>query len=152
MKNEEIQISKIYAIKIGKNIIGVRIMSQSADGSWVGSNIKTNKQMIIKSADRFRGLFHKDKPETKTPTVTIADQPKTKKTGGLSAAFMVLSDAGQPLDCQEIVKQMLDKGIWKTGGKTPAFTLHAAISREIKVKGPESRFVKTERGKFTVIK
>jgi hypothetical protein len=152
MNANEIQISKIYAIKIGKNTIGVRIMSQNADGSWVGANIKTNKQMIIKSADRFRGLFHKDKPETKTPTVTITDQPKIKKLGGLSAAFMVLADAGQPLDCQEIVKQMLDKGMWKTGGKTPAATLHAAISREIKVKGHESRFVKTERGKFTVAK
>ncbi len=152
MKNEEIQISKIYAIKIGKNIIGVRIMSQNADGSWVGVNIKTNKQMIIKSADRFRGLFHKDKPEAKTPAATIADQPKAKKLGGLSAAFMVLAEAKEPLDCPEIVKRMIDQGMWKTGGKTPAATIYSAIIREIKEKGPESRFVKTERGKFTVAK
>jgi len=35
-------------------------------------------------------------------------------------------------------------------GKTPANTLYAAISREIKLKGDASRFAKAERGKFAL--
>jgi hypothetical protein len=38
------------------------------------------------------------------------------------------------------------------GGATPAATLYSAILREIKAKGKESRFVKTERGKFGLAK
>jgi len=34
--------------------------------------------------------------------------------------------------------------------KTPANSLHAAMQREIRTKGPASRFVKAERGKFAL--
>jgi hypothetical protein len=34
------------------------------------------------------------------------------------------------------------------GGKTPGSTLYASIFQEIKSKGKDSRFRKTERGKF----
>ncbi|OQA02274.1 MAG: hypothetical protein BWY69_01157 [Planctomycetes bacterium ADurb.Bin401] len=47
---------------------------------------------------------------------------------------------------------MIDQGMWKTDGRTPAATIYSAIIREIKEKGTESRFAKTERGKFTVVK
>ena len=36
------------------------------------------------------------------------------------------------------------------GGKTPEATLYSAILRETRAKGAQSRFTKTERGKFTV--
>jgi hypothetical protein len=36
----------------------------------------------------------------------------------------------------------------KPGGATPWSTLNAAIAREMKVKGKDIRFVKSERGKF----
>ena len=48
------------------------------------------------------------------------------------------------------MKIVLDKGMWKTKGKTPASTLHAAIAREVKDKGKQSRFAKTERGNFAL--
>jgi hypothetical protein len=39
--------------------------------------------------------------------------------------------------------------LWTSpNGLTPAATLYAAILRELKVKGADARFVKTERGKF----
>jgi hypothetical protein len=48
-----------------------------------------------------------------------------------------------------MVKAMTAKGYWKSpGGKTPHSTLYSAIQREIGAKGKESRFRKTERGKF----
>ena len=51
--------------------------------------------------------------------------------------------------CKHIVELAVDRGLWTLGtGRTPANTLYAAILREIKTKGDESRFVKVERGKF----
>ena len=48
----------------------------------------------------------------------------------------------------DLAKQILDEGLWSTKGKTPAATLNAAIIREIRAKGKESRFRKTGRGLF----
>ena len=63
----------------------------------------------------------------------------------------MLGDAGQPLNCQEMIEQMAAKGYWTSpGGKTPAATLYSAILRETRTKGDASRFVKAERGKFSL--
>jgi hypothetical protein len=77
-------------------------------------------------------------------------EPKAKKTSGLDAAAQVLKDAGAPMNAKAMVDTMLAKGMWKTGGKTPASTIYAAIIREIATKGKDARFKKTERGLFTV--
>ncbi|HBG25941.1 MAG: hypothetical protein A2Y10_19345 [Planctomycetes bacterium GWF2_41_51] len=155
MQNEEIKISKVYAMKVGKNTAGVRIMSEHKDGGWVGVNINTNKELIIRSADRLLGLYQAKRENTKTaqtePSKDV-NPTKVKKLGGLLAAFMVLADAKEPLGCQELVKRMIDQGMWKSGGKTPAATIYSAIIREIKEKGVDSRFTKTERGKFIAAK
>jgi len=47
---------------------------------------------------------------------------------------------------------MMDKAYWEPAqsGKTPANTLHAAISKEIKTKGKDSRFEKVGRGQFAL--
>jgi hypothetical protein len=74
--------------------------------------------------------------------------PKAKKMSCLDAAARVLAEAGQPMTTQEMIDAMAAKGYWSSpGGKTPAATLYSAILRELG-KGAESRFVKTERGKF----
>ena len=76
-------------------------------------------------------------------------RPQDKPLSALDAAARVLSEAGQPMTCPELIQAMASKGYWTSpAGKTPAGTLHAAIVREIKVKNEQSRFRKTERGKF----
>ena len=75
-----------------------------------------------------------------------------KRPSGLDSAVAVLAEAGKPMNTGDIVKRMLDTGMWKTSGKTPASTIFAAISREIQTKGQESRFRKTERGMFELVK
>ena len=75
-----------------------------------------------------------------------------KRPSGLDAAAKVLAEAGEPMGTKEMVEQMLAKGLWKTGGKTPASTIYAAILRECQKKGDASRFRKTDRGKFTLAK
>jgi hypothetical protein len=76
-------------------------------------------------------------------------EAKEKKPSCLDAAAKVLAEAGQALSCQEMIDAMAAKGYWTSpGGKTPASTLYSAILRELS-KGAASRFVKTERGKFS---
>lgn len=83
----------------------------------------------------------------KAPKPAKADKPK--KVSGLDAAFKVLSEAGEPMRCKDVVDKMLSSGLWQTGGKTPAATIYAAILREIQTKGSDARFKKTDRGLFT---
>jgi hypothetical protein len=88
-------------------------------------------------------------PAPAKPKAKKAKEPKAKKTSALDAALRVLEEAGQPMNCQEMIEQMAAKGYWTSpGGKTPAATLYSAILRETQTKGDASRFVKTERGKF----
>jgi hypothetical protein len=48
-----------------------------------------------------------------------------------------------------MIDSMAAKGYWASpGGKTPAATLYSAMLREITSKGANSRFIKTERGRF----
>ena len=81
---------------------------------------------------------------------TAADKPaQPKRLSALDAAAQVLSEAGQPMNCQEMIAAMAAKGYWTSpAGKTPAATLYSALLREIKTKGDQARFQKTERGKF----
>ena len=64
--------------------------------------------------------------------------------------------ADSPADARALwamVEAMSAKSYWKSpSGKTPDRTLYSAILREIVLKKAESRFVKTERGKFTLKK
>ena len=92
-------------------------------------------------------------PKTKGKKVKAAKEPKAKKTSALDAAVRVLEEAGQPMTCLEMIEAMTAKQYWSSPkGLTPAATLYSAILREIKAKGKESRFVKTERGKFGLAK
>jgi hypothetical protein len=93
------------------------------------------------------------KPEggKKTKKEKAAKPPKEKKTSALDAAAKVLGEKGEPMNCQEMIKEMSEKGYWKSpGGLTPHATLYSALIREIKIKGKEARFKKAERGKFSL--
>ena len=93
----------------------------------------------------------------KTPTKKAATKksatPKAKsgdKLSALDAAAKVLAEAGEPLSTKQMVEAMTAKGYWTSpGGATPHATLYSALSREIKNKGDEARFKKTDRGQFT---
>ena len=99
----------------------------------------------LKQAEQVKAEAKKAAPKAKR-------QRKDGKMSGLDAAAQVLADAGEPLDTKTMVERMLEQGLWATTGKTPAATIYAAIIREIGKKGDAARFVKAERGKFTVAK
>jgi HB1, ASXL, restriction endonuclease HTH domain len=74
---------------------------------------------------------------------------ETKKLSALDAAAKVLAETSQPMSCKEMIEAMAQKGYWSSpGGKTPASTLYSAILKELSTKGKESRFKKTDRGRF----
>ena len=74
---------------------------------------------------------------------------EAKKLSALDAAAKVLAETGQPMACKEMIEAMAQKGYWSSpGGKTPASTLYSGITKEIATKGKESRFQKTDRGRF----
>jgi hypothetical protein len=96
-------------------------------------------------------------PSTKPEAKKRGRAPKAKaergpkKLSAIDAAAKVLAEAGEPMDCQTMIKTMAEKGYWTSpGGKTPAATLYSAILRELKAKGDDARFKKTERGKFSI--
>ena len=85
-----------------------------------------------------------------TKAKAAAPKKGNGKVSQLDAAVQVLKANGEAMNCKAMVDAMLEKGLWKTGGKTPAATLYSAILREISTKGSESRFRKTDRGQFTL--
>lgn len=98
---------------------------------------------------------------TKDPAAKKASKApaKTKKAkaddklSALDAALKVLADSDVPMTTKEMIEAMAAKGLWTSpGGATPDRTLYSAILRELNTKGKDARFVKAERGKFTVKK
>jgi hypothetical protein len=93
---------------------------------------------------------------TKATPKKATKAPAKKRQGKLSAldaAAQVLAGSKEPLNTKAMIEQMAAKGLWTSpGGKTPHATLYSAITREINEKGADARFVKTDRGQFTIRK
>ena len=84
---------------------------------------------------------------------TKAKQPKTDaKLSAIDAAAKVLAESREPMNCKALIEAMAAKGLWTSpGGATPDRTLYSAVLREINLKGAAARFVKSQRGMFTII-
>lgn len=91
----------------------------------------------------------KTKPAKANKTKATSDTPK--KMSALDAAAKVLGETKEPMATKAMIEAMSAKGYWTSpGGQTPSATLYAAIKREINLKGAESRFVKTDKGRFAI--
>ncbi len=177
MKPEDIQIGVTYLVGLAGKQVPVQITEPHPSGTgWLGKTIKTGKQITIRSVQRIHRKAGDDKQvgnavnpkakqtkattdttdsqkrDTDKPTATCGKQDGDKPMSLINAAAHILAqDNQEPMRCKDIVEQAIEQKIWQPGkGLTPASTLYAAIGREIKTKGNASRFVKAERGKFTV--
>ena len=170
MKKSDVKIGNHYKAKVTDKIVTVEILAENPHGGWDAKNLSTGKTVRIKSPQRLRGAApkpntvapvgkpkekpSKDTSKAKSPTTPkpVQNTLRTKKMSILDAAAQVLSEAKEPLNCKLMIKAMTDKAYWEPAqsGKTPANTLHAAISKEIKTKGPDSRFEKVCRGQFAL--
>ncbi len=179
MKQEDIQLGVTYLVGLAGKLVPVQITENHPSGKgWFGKTIKTGKQITIRSAQRIHRKAADDKQvantanpkakQTKATTDTKVipkhDTGKPMATGGNqdgdkpmslidAAAHILAQDNQEPLRCKDIVEQAIKMKLWQPGkGLTPANTLHAAITREIKTKGKDSRFAKAERGQYTANK
>ncbi len=114
---------------------------------------KTTKQLrndAIKDIDtRLNGdVAPSEKGGKATKTEKSPKEKTARKLSGLDHAAQVLAASKEPLNAKTIAERAIAAG-WKTSGKTPHATLYAAIIREIKAKGTDARFKKTDRGLFT---
>lgn len=163
MKKANVKVGGTYAAKVTNKVVPVRIDAENPRGGWDATNQATGKKVRIKSAQRLRGPWPKKtaKATKDAKKATKRDTGQRAATGGkreakpmslLDAAAHLLSlGTGDPMRCKDIVDLAVARGLWTPGdGKTPANTLYASISREIKTKGDASRFVKAERGKFAL--
>lgn len=83
------------------------------------------------------------------PKAKATTENKPKRVSALDAAAQVLAKAGKPMRAQELIAAMAEQNLWKSpAGKTPHATLYAAMAREERDKGGESRFRKVDRGQF----
>ena len=64
------------------------------------------------------------------------------------AAIIVLKEANKPLRVGEITRICLKKGIISTSGKTPIYTMHSQIYRDIKKNKKNSTFIKVGNGYY----
>jgi len=174
-----VEVGKVYSCKLAGVYVPVRIDKSAGKGRYQGMSMTDGKPVKVHAKDiRGDGQTCKDwhisrQPagkETAAQAIETAESQKAKpkadkpaqskpkatkserKPSGLDAAAAVLAEAGEPLNTKDMVARMLEVGLWKTKGKTPAATIYAAIIREIAVKGSASRFRKTERGKFELVK
>ena len=66
----------------------------------------------------------------------------------IDAAYEVLREADGPMHVSEITRRILDRGLWKTAGRTPERTVQARIGEEINHRGADSRFTREGKGIF----
>ncbi len=94
------------------------------------------------------------KPMHKRQRGTGVEGTNSKPLSALDAAAQILAglsskEASQGLSAPDLINRMAAAALWTSpGGKTPAATLYAAISREIARKGDEARFIKSGPGRF----
>jgi hypothetical protein len=167
MKTSEIKIGKQYTAKVTHKLVIIEITSKNPNGGWNARNLSTSKTIHIKSAQRLRGFakgtntsptvgtnqLDSSKSAVTTKTTHTAKPVANKWLSALDAAVRVLAEAAEPMNCRQLIETMRKKNYWQPSraGKTPTNTLHAAISKEIKTKGTDSRFEKIARGQFALV-
>jgi hypothetical protein len=120
-------------------------------GGWILGDSRHVSVANLAIRQRLPKVFHAiDGAEGKKANRKSARETKPKKLSAIDAAAQLLAGSKEPMNTRQMIEAMAAKGLWTSpGGKTPHATLYSAILREINEKGKDSRFTKTERGKFT---
>ena len=63
MKKKDVQIGQTYWIKISGDVVPVCIDYEVPNGGWTGTNLKTKRQIRIKTAARLRGICSQNTKE-----------------------------------------------------------------------------------------
>ena len=157
MCKSAIRASDRAFVKVGRNLVEVRVDGKTEDGWSVTS--RTGKAMTVKTLFTAEGEpLASQEADAPAPAKDAAKEkpaaPSTKAVpnkglGLLSAAAAVLERSGAPMSVKAMIEAATSEGLWTPkGGKTPEQTLYSAIIREMRDKGNDSRFRKEGRGRF----
>jgi hypothetical protein len=88
-------------------------------------------------------------------TDALQNQPDEHVEGEqtyLRVAEIVLTDALQPLKAREIIDRGIERGLFGDHvlSRTPEKSMQARLSTDILTKSGLSKFIRTERGRFTL--
>jgi hypothetical protein len=167
MRLENVKVGETYTLAVGRNAVPVTVTSVDEKGK-ISDTTAGGKTISVADAARLT-VHHTNAPraakgakaEATTPKGTKAasgrdvaqkgaSRGEGKRLGLVDAAIQVMKAAGKPMNCQEVVKAILEQKLWESAGKTPAATLYSSILREIVKKGADARFKKVERGQFAL--
>lgn len=103
MKKDDIKIGATYTAKVSDRVVPIRIDRENARGGWDATNLVTNKQIRIKSAQRLRGetgakggAAVKTEAKAEKPAKKAkATAPSAEPTPEVNPAVEVIT--GQPL-------------------------------------------------------
>jgi hypothetical protein len=59
MKQRDVVLGQVYAVKVSGRIQPVRLIAESPYGGWVGRNEQTGREIRIRSAARLRARLEK---------------------------------------------------------------------------------------------
>ena len=177
MNNEEIRLGQCWMARLSKRDLCVRLESRMPDGGWVARAMTHGRKVVIGNATQLLQRCDKGKiysvaetttpnrrsravpppPIKPTPRKTL---PKEEKVvvepiqeqivplSLLDATAIVLRDSKKALSTREIIALVVERKLWQPAGSTPHASLNAALNRDLQANETQSRFKKTERGKY----
>ena len=161
MQTKDIKLGGRYTAKISGRVVEVQISDEHPNGGWTAKNLKTSKTVRIRSARKLRSAVgeavepKKRKlpkaaviTDTAVATIEPTDANKAKPLSALKAVETILRREDRPMTSTELTEEALKLG-WQPSGKTPERTLYACLFLDMKRKGIESRFKRSDkRGYF----
>lgn len=66
MKAKDVEIGKVYIVKVSGKLQPVRLEQEAQLKGWVGKNLDTGRSIHVKSAAKLRGLW---------PSTTVKENP-----------------------------------------------------------------------------
>ena len=83
MKKNEVEIGKVYVVKVSGRLARVRLTGENPYGGWDGVNVATGRKVRIKSAQRLRYLARQQDPpassQANSQAVRAALQERTRQ-------------------------------------------------------------------------
>lgn len=117
--------------------------------------IEPNRRSLVEPVTELPPFVFENKegeilPAPPSPKRIKISEPPPGPMSLLDATAYVLKAAKKALSTREIIELIVTRSLWSPSGLTPWATLNAALNRDIAANGEQSRFVKLERGKYSV--
>jgi len=82
IRKRDVRVGSTYAVKVGAQVVEVRLDAESRLGGWVGTNLVTGRQVRIKSAAKLRRVINDNSKGTHTMATTTKSNGNGNGNGG----------------------------------------------------------------------